>query len=246
MGVFIYSVLSYLIGVAFLFYFFGFVGGYDFIPRHIDSGEPGAPLLAALVNFCLVLLFALHHSIAARAGFKPWLRRYIPPAAERSTYVLASGVLIGLICLFWQPLPGSLWTVENSSISSLLILFQLAGWIITVLSSFLINHFELFGLQQAWLHLLGKEPAAPSFTDRLFYKVVRHPLQFGLLLGLWSTPYMSTTHFMLSATMTCYIYIGLYFEEKDLAATLGAPYMEYQQRVRKLLPIPKKNAGSKE
>ena len=163
----------------------------------------------------------------------------IPRAAERSTYVLASGVIMCVICVGWRPLESTLWHVDHPIARFVLIALQLLGWGIAVTATFLINHFELFGLQQVYFNLVHKPEPSPDFTERFLYRIVRHPLQLGLLMGMWSAPTMSMTHLMLSATMTVYIFIGLYYEEKGLVATLGQDYEEYRKRVRMILPIPK-------
>lgn len=239
MGIFIYGLISYVIGLAGLSFFFLFLGGWDFLPFHINSGEARSVSMALIVNLGIMLLFGLQHSVMARQGFKKWWTRFIPEASERSTYVLLSGIFMFLICFFWQPLPGTVWRVESGSLSMILMGLHIAGWLIAVLATFLINHFELMGLQQVYCHLRKQALPPPTFTDRFLYKVVRHPLQFGLLMGMWITPVMSMTHFMLSLTMTLYILVGLYYEERDLVTSLGKEYEAYQERVRMLVPLPK-------
>ena len=233
----IYGVIAYLIGMAGLFYFFLFVGGWDFLPIHVDS--PGPLVNALLINTGLIALFAVQHTIMARQGFKEGLTRLIPKAAERSTFVLVSGIIMLLICYFWQAINGTVWHVENRIGSLILIILHILGWVIAVLTSFIINHFELFGLQQVYLNFVNKPMPPHKFTDRLFYKIVRHPLQFGLLVGMWFTPTMSMTHLSLSVLFTIYIFIGLQYEEKDLVKFLGQDYQNYQKRVPMVLPIPK-------
>ncbi|MBV5321256.1 MAG: isoprenylcysteine carboxylmethyltransferase family protein, partial [Sulfuricurvum sp.] len=171
--------------------------------------------------------------------FKKYLTKIIPLAAERSTYVLFSGLALGLICLYWQPLEGVLWHVDNEIIRNLLTAGYLFGWLFSLFSTFIINHFELFGLQQIYLNFINKPAPAIDFKEKLFYKFVRHPIQLGVLIGLWLTPTMSYSHLMLSCTLTIYIFVGLWFEERDLIAELGDTYKEYQKRVRMFLPFPK-------
>jgi protein-S-isoprenylcysteine O-methyltransferase Ste14 len=236
----VYGIVSYIIGLGGLVLFILYVGGWDFLPFHIDSASPGSLGVAILINLALMALFAVQHTVMARGGFKRALTKIIPQAAERSTYVLLSGVALGLICFFWQPIAGTLWHVENPVARVALTVFQLIGWVLVVLASFLINHFELFGLQQIYHNFVDKPEPKPDFTDRFLYKFVRHPLQLGVLIGIWSAPTMTMTHLMLSLTMTLYIFVGLYYEEKDLAATLGQDYENYQKRVRMILPIPKR------
>ena len=236
--IFFYSILAYLIGLGGLIYFVLFIGGWDFLPFHIESGVADNANQAFLINGGLVLLFGLQHSVMARPAFKKRFTKLIPQAAERSTYVLLSGVMMLVISYFWQPMNGVLWEVFNPIARFLLTAGYLFGWAFAVVATFVINHFELFGLQQAYNNLVGKPEATPKFTARFLYSMVRHPLQLGVLIGLWSTPTMSLTHLFLSITFTIYIFIGLYFEERDLVATLGSEYEAYQQRVPKIIPVP--------
>ncbi|MFW5450963.1 MAG: methyltransferase family protein [Methylophagaceae bacterium] len=237
--VFIYGIVAYLIGMGGLTFFILYIGGWDFMPLHIDSGVAGSLTTALLVNTALIVLFGLHHTITARIGFKSKWQYIHPKAVERSTYVLLSGVLLAVICLFWQPLEGTLWSFNNEIVRSALITLQIVGWVSLVLASFMINHFELFGLQRVYFHFKDSQEPAANFTDRGLYKIVRHPIQLGIIIGMWSTPTMSMTHLMLASTMTIYIFIGLYYEETDLIAFLGDEYRNYQMRVHKLLPFPK-------
>jgi len=237
--IFIYGLLSYAVGLGGLVWFILFVGGWDFIPKHIESGVPGELSTAISINLALIILFGFQHSVMARPAFKRRWTNIIPLAAERSTYVLLTGIIMGLFCLYWQPLNGVLWQVDNQIGQAVLIAGYCVGWFMVVLASFLINHFELFGLQQVYCNLVRKSEPSPHFTERLLYKVVRHPLQLGVLIGLWSTPTMSITHLMLSVSMSIYIFIGLHYEEKDLVATLGKEYNNYQGRVRMIVPFPK-------
>ncbi len=238
----LYGLLAYAFGMAGLVLFILFLGSWGFSPFNINSGVPG-PLLPALVtNVGLILLFGLQHSVTARQGFKDALTKIIPKAAERSTYVLISGVLLIVICLYWQAIDGTLWHVKNEILRTILIAAYAFGWVIAIVSSFLINHFELFGLQQAYLSFKNRQEPKASFTDRWLYKLVRHPLQFGILIGIWATPTMTMTHLMLAVSMTIYIFIGLHYEEKDLVRYLGEPYEEYRKSVPMVLPVPRPKA----
>lgn len=241
--IFLYGILGYLIGLGGLTYFILFVGGWDFLPLHVDSKTPGPLGPALLINAALVALFGIQHSVMARPGFKQAFTQLIPKAAERSTYVLLSGLMMILICLFWQPVDGTLWQVENPVGWTLLTVGYAFGWVFAVLATFVINHFELFGLQQVYMRLRNKPEPTPEFTDRFLYKIVRHPLQLGVLIGLWVAPTMSVSHAILAVAMTVYIFIGLYFEEKDLVKSLGKEYEEYKKRVPKILPLPRPNSG---
>lgn len=236
--IFIYGLIAYAIGLGGLTLFLLWVGSWDFLPLHIDSQEPGPLVVALLANTTLILLFGVQHSVMARPSFKESFTKLIPKSAERSTYVLLSGLLMVAFCFYWQPVAGTLWNIENPTIRVALLAVQVLGWVIAVLATFLINHFELFGLQQIYYGLIDQPLPKLEFRQTFLYRIVRHPLQMGLLIGLWSAPTMTMTHVMLSATMTAYILIGLYYEEIDLVRTLGQPYKDYQKRVWMILPIP--------
>ena len=240
----IYGILSYAIGMGGFVFLALFVCSWDFVPFHINSSEPRSLSVALLVNTGLMLMLGLQHSVMARPGFKKMWVKVIPPAAERSTYVLLSGVLFFLICFYWQALPGTVWQVDNPIAWVVLTAVQLLGWVLVVTSSFVINHFELFGLQQVYYCFVDKPEPSRNFTDRYLYKMVRHPVQLGILIGIWFTATMTMTHLMLSLAMTLYIFIGLYFEEKDLVVDLGPDYENYKKRVRMIIPIAKRTDRS--
>jgi len=237
----IYGISAYLFAFSTLVWFLLYIGGWDFLPYHIDSGAPQDLLSAVLINLGLVVLFSLQHSVMARQSFKKWITQYIPASAERSTYVLVSGIFLALIFEYWQHIDGYLWQVENQTLQIILIGLYIFGWVFSTIGSFLINHFELFGLEQVYLNLKNRPTPEVSFTENYFYKFVRHPIQLGTLMGIWFTPSMSYTHLMLSITFTIYIFIGLYFEEKDLVRELGKPYRQYQKRVSMMIPFLKFN-----
>lgn len=235
----LFGVISYAIGMGGLTFFILYVGGWSFMPIHVNSGTAGPAGAALLVNFGLMLLWSLQHSVMARPAFKERWTKIIPKSIERSTYVLLSGIILLIICANWRSLGGMIWEVENSLAQSLLLFLHVSGWVIAVIATFLINHFELFGLQQVWFNFKDKPEPAASYSEVFLYKLVRHPLQLGILMGLWFTPTMSATLFCLSAMMTVYIFIGLYYEENDLVSTLGENYLDYKKRVRGLIPLPK-------
>lgn len=237
--IFIYGLISYAVGLGGLVWFALFVGGWEFLPRHIDSESPGPLSSALLINVSLLTIFVLQHFIMARLTFKSRWTKIIPRAAERSTYLLFSGIIMALFCLYWQPVDGVLWQVDNQTGKIVLIAVYVIGWSIPVLASFMINHFELFGLQQVYFNLINKPEPSPRFTERFFYKFVRHPIQLGTLIGIWSTPTMTMTHLMLSVSLTVYVLISLNYEERDLVTTLGENYKNYQKRVRMIIPLPK-------
>ena len=243
LSIFIYGLICYLIG-AFA-YFIGlssFLGNFGVISS-IDLG-PETPLLQALfINLGLILLFGLPHSLMARQSFKRRWTKIVPPAAERSTYMLQSGLLTLFLIWQWRPLPATLWQIDNVAISFVLWAIFGLGWLIALVATFLINHFELAGLQQVYTNLLGKESPSPQLRTPFLYKVVRHPLQFGVLLAFWSTPHMTVGRLIFATGMTLYILIGLYFEERDLVRQFGEAYRDYQKRTPMLIPL--RLAGSK-
>ena len=237
--IFIYGLFSYAVGLGGLVWFALFIGGWEFLPRHIDSDVPGPLNSALLINAGLLTLFVLQHSVMARLTFKSRWTKIIPRAAERSTYLFISGIIMALFCLYWQPINGVVWQVDNQIGQIVLIAVYIIGWTVPVLASFMINHFELFGLQQVYFNLINKSEPPPHFTERWFYKVVRHPIQLGTLIGIWSTPTMTMTHLMLSVSLTAYVLISLKYEERDLVTILGEKYTNYQKRVRMIIPFPK-------
>lgn len=237
--IFMYGLFSYTVALIAQVWFILYIGEWTFMPITVNTYYP-VPLIDALsINFALIVLFSLQHSVMARSFFKTYLTKIIPQAAERSTYVLFSGLALGLICLYWQPFEGFLWHVDNETGKILLTAGYLFGWGFSLFSTFLINHFELFGLQQIYLNLLNKPAPSIDFKEKLFYKCVRHPIQLGILIGLWVTPSMSYSHLMLSITLSLYIFIGLWYEERDLISEWGDTYREYRKRVRMILPFPK-------
>ena len=233
-----FGILSYLIGLGGLVYFILFLGSWDFMPVHINSATPGPIETAIAINLGLLVLFGLQHSVTARPTFKAALTKFIPTAAERSSYVLLSGIMMLVLSFYWQPIAGDIWRVESGPLYNVLLTGHAIGWLVAIIATFMINHFELFGLQQVYLNFRDRPEPVATFTDRWFYKLVRHPLQLGILLGIWCLPTMTMSHLMLAGGMTLYVFIGLYYEEKDLAMILGPEYKEYQKHVRKILPLP--------
>ncbi len=231
-----FGLVAYAFGLGSLVLFKLYVGGWDVLPWHIDDQPSETIGRALLINLGLIALFGIQHSVMARPGFKRAWTRTIPKSLERSCYCFATGAVVSLLCYCWQPLGGTVWHVDNYALSTALTTLQLLGWTIAVASSFMINHFELFGLQQVYYRFIEKPLPKPDFTVNYLYRFVRHPLQMGILIGIWATPHMSATHMFLAATMTAYITIGLYFEERDLVASLGQDYEQYRRQVPMVVP----------
>lgn len=232
----VYGVICYVIFLGSFLYAIGFVGDV-IVPKAIDSGQSGAPAAALLIDLLLLGAFAVQHSVMARPGFKAVWTRIVPRPIERSTYVLFSSLLLALICWQWRPLPSAVWDESSSQVAGGLLsaLFWL-GWLILLLSTFMISHFELFGLRQVYLRLRGLGDPPPHFVQRAFYKVVRHPIMLGFLIAFWATPRMSVGHLIFSIMTTGYILVGIALEERDLTAALGEQYRAYRERVPMLIP----------
>jgi protein-S-isoprenylcysteine O-methyltransferase Ste14 len=239
-AIFIYGVLSYAAFFGTFLYTIGFIGNF-WVPKSIDA-TPGAPLTTALaIDFALLALFSVQHSVMARPAFKRWWTQIIPESAERSTYTLLSSVALIVLFAVWEPLGGEIWNVSQPVARSLLYGGFAFGWVLLLLSTFLINHFDLFGLRQVWLQLVGKPYRPLPFKMPMLYRHVRHPLYLGWLFAFWSTPTMTMTHLVFAITTTAYILIAIQFEERDLV-TAHPEYEEYRHRVPMLLPLPKARA----
>jgi protein-S-isoprenylcysteine O-methyltransferase Ste14 len=231
----LFAVAVYGLFFAAFLYLIGFVGNL-YVPRSIDIGPAAPQMTALLVNAGLIALFGLQHSIMARRGFKAALTRVWPASIERSLYVLATTAVLVLLYWLWRPLPELVWSAQAEWLRTLLWALFFAGWGIVLLSTFLLNHFELFGLQQAWSGFRGTALPAGRFRNPLFYRLVRHPIYTGFLIAFWATPDMSQGHLLFAIGMTIYILIGIRYEERDLAAHLGVQYSEYRVRVGMLVP----------
>jgi methanethiol S-methyltransferase len=240
--VFLYGILTYGLGVVALLYLILFVGDL-WVPKTLDSGIAGSPLQAVLVDLALVAVFGLQHSVMARPSFKAWWTRMVPKSIERSTYMLATFLVTALLCWQWQPIAGSLWHVDAPAGRMVLQALFWLGWVILFISTFMINHFDLFGLRQVYLRLKGQPYTPVPFVQMAFYKLIRHPIMLGLLLGFWSTPDMSYSHLLLAAAGTAYIFIGIWLEERNTREALGASYASYHAKTPMLLPFTKRRSA---
>jgi protein-S-isoprenylcysteine O-methyltransferase Ste14 len=233
---FVYGAVAYAFFLATFLYAIGFIGNV-FVPKSIDTG-PSTPIGQALiVNLLLLAVFAVQHSAMARRSFKAWWTRIVPPAVERSTFVLASTLALALLLWQWRPIAEPVvWHVHNAlSVKLVWVVFWL-GWALLFTSTFLINHFELFGLSQVVANLSGSALPAPEFRTPFLYRYVRHPLYLGFLLGSWATPVMTAGHLLFAIGCTGYILIGIWFEERDLVAQFGERYLRYRRQVGMLVP----------
>jgi protein-S-isoprenylcysteine O-methyltransferase Ste14 len=217
------------------------MGNLSFLPKTIDSGLPGPLTESLLINIGLIALFAIQHTVMARKGFKKAITRFIPAASERSTFVLMTGIVLSLILWQWRPITTDVWNIQNEIAQLVINIVSWSGWALIVFSSFLINHFELFGLQQIWFNLVKKPIPKINFKTPMLYKMVRHPIMLGVLIGIWSIPHMTIGHLVFSLFMTGYIMFGVKMEERDLAANHGERYIKYMNEVPGLIPsLPKK------
>ncbi|UFZ02529.1 isoprenylcysteine carboxylmethyltransferase family protein [Bradyrhizobium ontarionense] len=231
-----YAITSYAVFLVSFMWAVGFVGNYNQLAsKSIDVGDPTNVVEAILVDLLLLALFAIQHSVMARPVFKRWWMRIIPAASERSTYVLLSSLILLLLFWQWRPIPSPVWQVEGLA-AGVLIGIHWLGWAIVLASTYMIDHFDLSGLRQAYFAWRGAEAPAQPFKTPLLYRLVRHPLMLGFLLTFWATPEMTIGHLLFATMTTAYILVGLQFEERDLIAQFGETYQRYRQRVPMLLP----------
>lgn len=234
----VYGTLCYTVFLMTFLYAIGFVAGLG-VPKHIDNGASVDFLSALVINLALLGLFAIQHSVMARPGFKRWWIRFVPAPIERSTYVLFSSLALIALFWFWRPLGPMLWNVETGWLRLSLYGVSALGWLIVLAGTFMISHFDLFGLKQVWTYSRGSADRDGSpFVTRAFYRIVRHPLMLGFLIAFWATPSMSLGHLLFALMTTGYIVVAVKFlEERDLVAEHGDTYRDYQRRVPMLLPL---------
>jgi methanethiol S-methyltransferase len=232
---FAYGLVAYALFVGVFLYAIGFIGNFG-VPKAMDSGRETTLGYALLINALLLGVFAVQHSVMARSWFKRWLTRVVPHQLERSTYVMLSNLAMILLFWQWQPMGGTIWEVHNATGRAILLGLFAAGYIQVLIASFFINHFDLFGMRQAYSYLRGKEYTPLRFATPGHYKHVRHPLYVGWLLGFWATPTMTAAHLLFALMTTAYILVAIQFEERDLVTIHGKDYADYRKRVPMLIP----------
>ena len=232
---FLYGLASYLIFFFTFLYAIGFVTGL-FVPKTIDTGTVVPVVEALIVNLLLMSLFAVQHSVMARKEFKRWWTQYVPHSIERSTYVLLASLALVLLFWQWRPMPAVLWQVADPQIANAVMALSLVGWLLVLAATFMINHFELFGLHQVINNLAGRSMPVQRFKTPVLYKLVRHPIYLGFIIAFWAAPTMTAGHFLFAAVTTTYIFVGIFLEERDLVAQFGDEYRRYRERVWMLVP----------
>ena len=233
---FLYGIVAYLAFAVVIVYAIGFVTGL-MVPKTIDSG-PASPLVESIViNIVLLTIFALQHSVMARPQFKKWWTTIVPKSVERSTYVLLASLALALVFWQWRPIPGVVWEVKDPTIAASLLYLGLFGWVLVFISTFMINHFELFGLHQVANNLTGKSMPPMKFKTPMLYNVVRHPIYLGFIVFVWATPTMTAGHLLFAAVVTAYIFVGIALEEHDLIEVFGDEYRRYRRRVAMIVPF---------
>ncbi|MBM4000424.1 MAG: isoprenylcysteine carboxylmethyltransferase family protein [Planctomycetes bacterium] len=234
-----YGIVSYLIFLASFLYAIGFLAN-QVVPKSIDSGPTGSPAASILVNMLLLALFAVQHSVMARPAFKRWWTRVIAAPMERSTYVLVASLLLLLLYWQWRPLPQPVWAVTNPAIIAAVHGISAAGWLVVLGATFMIDHFDLFGLRQTYGHFAGWKDAPTPFMTPYLYRWIRHPIMLGFIIAFWATPAMSIGRFLFAAVTTAYILVAIQLEERDLIHAHGDDYRAYRSRTSMLVPIPRR------
>ena len=234
----LYGTFCYLCFLTVFLYAMGFVGDW-FVPKSIDSGNPEPVRKSLAVNTACLLVFVLQHTIMARPAFKRWTSAFLPGSIERSTFVLAASLALALVFWQWRPLPGIVWSVQSPLGMAALTMLSLLGWGTVLAASFMVSHFDLFGLRQVYLRWKNRPYRPVGFRLVGLYRLVRHPLMLGFLIAFWSTPTMTVGHLFFAGMVTGYIFMGIWFEERDLIAEHGEDYLSYKRRVRGVLPLPR-------
>lgn len=236
-----YGLISYGIFLVTFLYAIGFVTNLV-VSKSIDSGTEGPWLASLLVNLAVMSVFALQHSVMARQGFKRQWTKIVPPLLERSTFVLFASLSLLLMYWQWRPMTTPIWTIENPLAANVVFAVGMAGWLAVLAATFMINHFQLFGIAQASAFLSGKKPEVVSFRTPGMYRYVRHPIYFGFIVAFWATPQMTAGHLLFAAVTTAYIFVGIFFEERDLIRMHGDSYELYRKAVSMIVPGPAKPA----
>ena len=237
---FLYGLVAYLVFLVAFLYAIGFVTGLG-VPKTIDTGPAGPAGQAFVIDILLMSLFAVQHSVMARQPFKRWWTQFVPHVVERSTYVLLASLVLILLYWQWRPIPTIVWEITNPQIAMAVLGLSLAGWLLVLVSTFVINHFELFGLQQVVINLSGQTATEPHFNTPSLYKVVRHPIYLGFIIAFWAAPVMTVGHLLFAAVTTAYIFVGIFLEERDLVELFGDDYRRYRERVAALIPFWRKS-----
>jgi methanethiol S-methyltransferase len=232
---FLYGIAAYVVFFVTFLYAIGFVEDL-LVPKTIDGATAGSTAVALIVNLVLMSVFAIQHSVMARPQFKQWWTRFVPASVERTTYVLLASLALALLIWQWQPMPAVVWQIADPRLAMAVTGLSFVGWLIVLTSTFLINHFELFGLQQVVNNLAGRSAPAARFRTPLYYKFVRHPLYLGFIIAFWAAPTMTVGRLLFAAVTTAYIFVGILLEERDLVELFGDEYRRYRQRVSMLVP----------
>ena len=233
---FLYGIVAYLAFAVVIVYAIGFVTGL-MVPKTINSGPAGPLMESIVINLVLLTIFALQHSVMARPQFKKWWTTIVPKSVERSTYVLLASLALALVFWQWRPIPGVVWEAKDPTIAASLLYLGLFGWVLVFISTFMINHFELFGLHQVANNLTGNSMPPMKFKTPMLYNVVRHPIYLGFIIFVWATPTMTAGHLLFAAVVTAYIFVGIALEEHDLIEVFGDEYRRYRRRVAMIVPF---------
>jgi len=232
----LFAIGCYAIFFATFLYLIVFVGDLALGVRTVDVGPEAPPMAAAVIDIALITLFGLQHSVMARPAFKARWTRIVPPPAERSVYVLAASIALMILFIGWHPIPQIVWNVSNSAVKAIIWAIFWIGWATVLISTFLINHFELFGLQQAWFNMRGREAEKPELRQPMFYRWIAHPLYAGFFLAFWAAPEMTLGHLLLALGVSIYMLIAIRYEERDLTDLFGEDYRRYRAGVGGLVP----------